>query len=93
MMITSLTRVCKLHITIWKQSGFEYIMRVPVELKSQFDIEGWLPYCQIIHYGTITNLYFSRRFTREKELYSYCESKDVKIIYLDNDDNIKQSFN
>lgn len=80
-------------ITIWKQHGFEYIMQVPIELQGKSTLIGWEPYCQIIHYGTVTNLYFSRRFTSEKDLYDYCESEFVKIVYLDKDDNVKKSFN
>ena len=79
--------------TIWRQHGFEYIMQVPIVFQNTKLTDGWETYAQIIHHGIVENLYFSRRFVKESDLYKFCEEQDVKIYYLDKDDNIKKEFN
>lgn len=80
-------------VTIWRQHGFEYVMQAPFELQNTKLTDGWTTYAQIIHHGIIQNLYFSRRFTTEQDLYAYCKEQHVKIYYLDKDDNVKREFN
>ena len=80
-------------VTIWKQAGKQYIMQVPKEHQKYSILKNWKTYAQIIHKGSVENIYFSREFDTQADLYKFCKEQDVKIYYLDEDDNVKKEFN